>query len=72
MLAADAGGARIPAYSYPENAARALAHAAGYREWRDAQHGQVPEFEDVDIDAAARSSASFAETWGVVGPLRPF
>src|SRR5262249_35149679 len=31
---------RIPVYSFPESAARALAHAASYREWRDARHGQ--------------------------------
>jgi acyl-CoA synthetase (NDP forming)/RimJ/RimL family protein N-acetyltransferase len=37
----------IPAYAYPETAARALGHAARYREWRDRERGQVPEFGDV-------------------------
>jgi acyl-CoA synthetase (NDP forming)/RimJ/RimL family protein N-acetyltransferase len=66
MLAvATAGGAphaaqrprRIPVYGYPESAARALAHAMRYREWRDAPHGQVPELGDVDT-AAARALVS--------------
>jgi acyl-CoA synthetase (NDP forming)/RimJ/RimL family protein N-acetyltransferase len=43
---------RVPVYGYPESAARALAHAVGYREWRDASHGQVPELADVDGTAA--------------------
>jgi hypothetical protein len=44
-------------YGYPESAARALARAASYREWRDAPHGQVPELPDVDT-AAARALVS--------------
>jgi acyl-CoA synthetase (NDP forming) len=48
---------RMPVYGYPESAARALAHAVGYREWRDAPHGQVPELSDVDT-AAARALVS--------------
>jgi acyl-CoA synthetase (NDP forming)/RimJ/RimL family protein N-acetyltransferase len=50
---------RMPAYSYPENAARALANAAGYEEWRTAQHGQVPEFDDVDPAGARAIAAAF-------------
>jgi acyl-CoA synthetase (NDP forming)/GNAT superfamily N-acetyltransferase len=53
------GAARIPAYNYPENAARALAHAAGYREWRDAQRGQVPELEDIDTTGAGAITSLF-------------
>src|SRR5215469_3483442 len=60
MLPAADGRARIPAYSYPESAARALAHAAGYREWRDAPRGSVPEFEDVDGRTQAESPAPAA------------
>jgi hypothetical protein len=64
-VAAASGGApnaaqwprRIPVYGYPESAARALACAARYREWRDAPSGQVPEFSDVDT-AAARALVS--------------
>ena len=49
---------RVPVYSYPESAATALAHAVRYREWRDAQHGQVPALADVDAtDARALISA---------------
>jgi acyl-CoA synthetase (NDP forming) len=35
--------AAIPAYAFPEGAARALGHAAAYRAWRGRQRGQVPE-----------------------------
>ena len=61
MLTDSAGGnaaspgpwpRRVPVYGYPESAARALAHAVAYREWRDAPHGQVPELADVDTAAA--------------------
>jgi hypothetical protein len=48
---------RVPVYGYPESAARALAHAVSYREWRDAPHGQVPELGDVDT-AGARDLVS--------------
>jgi len=44
--------ARILAYADSEGAARALAHACQYREWRDSQHGQVPELDDVDAAGA--------------------
>jgi acyl-CoA synthetase (NDP forming)/GNAT superfamily N-acetyltransferase len=37
------GVAELPAYAYPEDAARALGHAVRYRAWRDRQRGQVPE-----------------------------
>jgi acyl-CoA synthetase (NDP forming) len=35
--------AGVPAYAFPEGAARALGHAARHREWRDRQVGRVPE-----------------------------
>jgi acyl-CoA synthetase (NDP forming) len=38
-----AGGRAVPAYANPEGAARALAHAAGYRTWRKRPRGQVPD-----------------------------
>jgi acyl-CoA synthetase (NDP forming)/RimJ/RimL family protein N-acetyltransferase len=46
--AADRGAAAtavsgLPAYAYPEGAARALGHAARYRAWLDRQHGTVPD-----------------------------
>jgi acyl-CoA synthetase (NDP forming) len=52
----------LPVYSYPESAARALGHAARYREWRDSHLGQVPELEDVDVTAARRLVAAFLTT----------
>jgi acyl-CoA synthetase (NDP forming) len=33
----------LPAYAYPEGAARALGHAVRYRAWRDRQAGHPPE-----------------------------
>ncbi|MBO0832021.1 MAG: GNAT family N-acetyltransferase, partial [Actinobacteria bacterium] len=49
-ISADGGPRphRVPVYSYPESAARALAQAARYREWRDTPIGHVPELGDVD------------------------
>ncbi|HTZ93035.1 MAG TPA: GNAT family N-acetyltransferase [Streptosporangiaceae bacterium] len=52
-------GQRLPVYSYPENAARALSHAASYREWRDSQHGRVPELPDVDTAGAHALVSAF-------------
>ena len=49
----------VPIYAYPESAARALGHAARYREWRDSHLGQVPELDDVDVNAARRLVAAF-------------
>ena len=54
---AAASGPRLPLYSYPENAARALSHAASYRAWRDTQHGQILELAGVD-PAGARALVS--------------
>jgi len=44
----------VPAYSYPEAGARALARAARYGSWRSRPAGTVPEFTDVRA-ADARS-----------------
>ena len=35
----------VPCYADPDNAARALGHAARYRAWRGRQRGKVPELE---------------------------
>ncbi|MFJ6728242.1 GNAT family N-acetyltransferase [Streptomyces sp. NPDC091281] len=45
----------IPAYPAAERAARALAEAVGYAQWRRdaADPGKVPEFEDIDEKGAA-------------------
>jgi acyl-CoA synthetase (NDP forming) len=50
---------RVPVYNYPENAARALARAVSYRDWRDSEHGHVPELSDVDTDAARAAVTAF-------------
>ncbi len=55
----SAGSHRMAAYSYPEDAVRALAHATDYEEWRTARHGQVPEFDDVDPAKARAIAAAF-------------
>ncbi len=55
------GERRVPAYSYPESAARALGHAARYREWRDAQHGQVPDLDGIDAAGARALVSAFLE-----------
>ena len=39
--------AGIPAYAFPESAARALGHAVRYQAWRGRQRGQVPEFSEL-------------------------
>ncbi len=57
------GSVRVPAFTFPEEAARALAHAARYAEWRAAPEGSVPEFADARGDEAAGLLAkALAET----------
>jgi acyl-CoA synthetase (NDP forming)/RimJ/RimL family protein N-acetyltransferase len=53
------GAPRLPIYGFPENAARALGHAASYREWRDGEHGQVPELAGLDSAAGRAVIAAF-------------
>lgn len=43
----------IPSYQFPEDAARALARAAAYGEWRRRPEGTVPTFPDTRPDEAA-------------------
>jgi acyl-CoA synthetase (NDP forming)/GNAT superfamily N-acetyltransferase len=50
---------RLPAYAYPEGAARALGHAARYRAWRERQTGQVPELAGLRTDGARSLIAGF-------------
>jgi acetyl coenzyme A synthetase (ADP forming)-like protein len=42
----------VPTYAFPEPAARALAHAVRYAEWRAKPEGNIVEFEDVDVEGA--------------------
>src|SRR4030095_10864965 len=46
------GGERVPAYAFPENAARALAKVTAYAEWRAASPGLLWTFEDIRVDDA--------------------
>ena len=50
---------RVPVYSYPESAARALGHAVRYRQWRDAQQGQVSELAGIDVTSARALISAF-------------
>ncbi len=53
---------RVPVYSFPEEAARALAHAARYAEWRATPLGSVPRFDDLrEAEAAAVVAAALAQ-----------
>jgi acetyl coenzyme A synthetase (ADP forming)-like protein len=46
-------GRPIPVYAFPEDAARALGHAARYGRWREAPAGRIPKFADCRFDEAA-------------------
>ncbi len=55
------GAWAVPGYAYPEDAARALGHAAAYRAWRGRQRGQVPELSGLrTADARALITAFLA------------
>jgi acyl-CoA synthetase (NDP forming)/GNAT superfamily N-acetyltransferase len=49
----------VPAYAYPEDAARALGHAARYQAWRGRQRSPVPELSGVRAEAARELIAGF-------------
>ncbi|WP_405588826.1 GNAT family N-acetyltransferase [Streptomyces sp. NBC_01190] len=53
--AAEGPGAPVPVYPAPDRAVRSLAEAAGYAAWRatSATPGRVPEFDDIEMAAAA-------------------
>ena len=60
------GAARrtIPAFEFPEAAARALGRAAELAAWRARPQGKVPELADVDVGAASALIASHVERRG--------
>lgn len=63
------GDHRIPFYEFPEDAARALGHAARYVNWRQAPREPVPALEGVDqVRAAAVITATLAQGSGWVSP----
>ena len=55
----EEGSPAVPAYAYPESAARALGHAARYGVWRATPPGDVPELEGVNRDRARELADSF-------------
>jgi len=52
---------RLPSYTFPEQAAIALARVCAYGTWRMKDHGGVPTFADVRIDEAAGIIATALE-----------
>ena len=55
----DAKGGKVPAYAYPETAARALSRAVKYAEWRTTPRQTVPAFPDVDAERARDIAHTF-------------
>ena len=53
------GVAGLPAYAYPEDAARALGHAARYRAWRERRQGRIPELSGLRTPDARKLLAAF-------------
>jgi len=59
----DTRHGKVPAYAYPEAAARALARAARYAEWRAAApHAALSAFADVDAERGRELVRSFLTT----------
>jgi acetyl coenzyme A synthetase (ADP forming)-like protein len=48
----------IPAFAFPEDAARALARAVDYGVWRDSPEGRIPRFADARLEEAGAVIAS--------------
>jgi acyl-CoA synthetase (NDP forming) len=55
------GDLPVPAYSFPEDAARSLARVARYTDWRNAPPSSIREFPDARTTDAARVIASALE-----------
>jgi len=49
----------VPAYAFPESAARALGHAAAYHAWRGREQGKVPELSGLRTADARALIAAF-------------
>ena len=60
----DLGAERIPAYAFPENAARALARIATYAEWRAQPPGLLWGFDDVHAEEARQVCRGAIEARG--------
>jgi len=57
----DKGSPPVPAYAYPESAARALSHAARYGTWQATPPGSIPELDGLDRDRARELVDSFLD-----------
>jgi len=58
-MLAGGDGPPVPAYAYPESAARALSYAARYGTWRAAPPGTSPELKDLRQDQARQLVTGF-------------
>ncbi|HUB21605.1 MAG TPA: GNAT family N-acetyltransferase [Streptosporangiaceae bacterium] len=67
----EQGSAAVPAYAYPESAARALGHAARYGTWRATPPGNVPDLDGVNRDRARELADSFLAEHAKGGWLPP-
>ena len=54
-------GLGVPAYAYPESAARALSRAARYGSWRSRPADTIPEIEGIDVTKARALITSFTD-----------
>jgi acyl-CoA synthetase (NDP forming) len=61
----------VPAYAYPESAARALGHAARYGMWLASPPGRVPDLDGLHQDRARELIASFLAGTPAGGWLPP-
>jgi acetyl coenzyme A synthetase (ADP forming)-like protein len=59
LLREDGAGTHVPAFASPEPAARALARAAAYAEWRRRPPGAVPDLDGFDADRAHAVADAF-------------
>ncbi len=57
----DEDSPAVPAYAYPESAARALSHAARYGAWQATPPGSVPELDGLRQDRARELVDSFLD-----------
>ena len=61
LLPGADGAPGVPAYAYPESAARALSRAARYGSWRSRPADTVPDIEGLQVAEAKALIASFLE-----------
>jgi len=66
-----AGRRAVPAYAYPEGAARALGHSATYSAWRNRQRGHVPDLAGLRTADARAQVAEFLKAQPEGGWLPP-